>query len=66
MGNGEWGTGNGERGTGNWERGTGNGEEGTGNGELKKLVLFLTTMNEACDKTHFTLFRRRSETVSQI
>ena len=55
----EWETGNGERGTG-----FGNGERGKGN--FKSLYFFLTTMTKACDKTHFTLFRRRSETVSQI
>ena len=46
------------------ERGTGNGERGTGN--LKSLYFFLTTMTEACDKMHFILFRRRSETVFDI
>ena len=53
-----------------WEQGmgTGNGERGTGNGEweIKKLVLFVTTMTEACDKIHFTLFRRRSKKGSKI
>ena len=66
----EWerGTGNGERGTGNGERGTRNGERGTGNGEreIKKLVLFVIRMTEACNKMHFTLFRRRSKKGSKI
>ena len=51
-----------------WEQGIGmgtkNGERGTG--KLKNLYFFLTTMTEAYDKMHFTLFRRRSKTGSKI
>ena len=36
------------------------------NGELEKLYFLLTTMTEACDKMHFTLFRTRSRTGFKI
>ena len=38
-----------------------NGKRGTGNG-----YFLLTTMTEACDKMHFTLFGGQSKTVSKI